>query len=464
MNITVPHPASFGSDVISLEYSAEIPYTALWYQNGPHYRGVNATYPMYQQPMGMYRPEINKTYLVWMNGQNPAWATIVVFNHATNVFEDVNKIFQMSDMDGHRSPTIHIDGAGYIYVFGGSHGDATQVWKSNAPYSTANWTKKASITGDTSYPQPHEMEPGMVSVFHRRGMEWGVVRSWDGFATVGTYRSLVSATNPSVEGVYALTRSEGNTIHMIWTVLDFGTQIRKHVWYAKSIDGGLNWSKSDGTPYTLPINAQSAEKIFDSGADQVNLQDLQIAPDGNVVAMFSSGTVGGTWSYKVSCYDGTDWVAQTIPAAADRQFDCGALLIESSSDFRAILPSGVGQVGEDGGNIEEWRSSDAGQTWSFHAALTADPYNHNNVKSVRDGHSDCRAFWGYGDAKNNVAGHLKFLSDSQGVEGIRPGNPYRRTVRATRNGTTLANATLNNDQNELSVKISQGALLIWSER
>lgn len=462
MDINLPHPASFGSDVVSVEYEAEVPYTALWYQNGTYYRGVNATFPMYQQPMGIYRAQVNKTFLVWMNGQSPAWATVVVFNHTTGVFEGVKKVFQMPNTDGHRSPSLHIDGSGFLYIFGGSHGDATKVWKSNAAYDTANWTQKASITGPTTYPQPHELTAGEITVFHRQGSVWGYVQSSNGFATAPSAFTSVVASPDLVDGVYALTRSEGATVHMIWTVLDSDTQIRKHIWYAKSEDGGSNWTRANGTAYMLPIDAHAGEKIFDSGSEQVNLQDLQIDPNGDVVAMFSRGTIGEAWSYKVARFDGA-WDVATIPAAADRQFDCGALIVESATALRAILPSAPGQAGEDGGNIEDWRSSDGGATWTLHATLTADPFNHNNVKAVRDADPDLVAFWGYGDAPTNTPGHLKFLSDSQGVDAIRPGNPFKRVVKVTRNGTVLWNAPLTDGQNNVVVRLSQGAFSARAE-
>tara|TARA_R110002110_G_scaffold37601_2_gene124025 strand:- start:3373 stop:4737 length:1365 start_codon:yes stop_codon:yes gene_type:complete len=426
----LPHGTSFGAITVSLQYSAEVPYTALWYNNYGYYAGVNATYPMYQRPMAI--ETAGKTFFVWSNGEAQAWATIVTYDHADGQFKNVKKIFQYPDGDGHRNPSLMIDASGYIYVFAGSHGDNTQIWRSSSPYSTVSFVRKADIAGETTYPQPHDFGQ-YKRVFLRKGYSWGSVWSGDGFATVSPFREVIAGGDP--HGVYAITESDGMTLHMMWTVLDFSTQIRKNVWYAKSLDGGITWATASGAPATLPIGAYDSQFLMhDTGTDQVNIQDM-IVVAGEPVLLFSVGTIGGNWAWKCGRYVSGSWSISTIPEVGDRQFDCGGF-ISDPGILRAILPVGPGQMGQDGGNLDEYRSTDGGSTWVFHDALTLSPYNHNNVKRVKGG-STIRAFWGYGDAVTPVPGHLKFMAGDGTIEAIRPGNPYARQHSITVNGNVI---------------------------
>lgn len=438
VDLSIPLPCEFGSERIEIEYQAATPYTTLWYNNYDYYAGIKATFPAYQQPMAVYSSEVNKTFFVWANGawQGKSWACIGAFDHTSGQVAGVQKLIEFPDNDGHRNPALHLDGSGYLYVFAHSKSTPTWVKVSDAPYDISAWHWGASIPGTTTYPQPHELTSGEITVFHRAGPKWGwcFAKSTDGFQTVGPTTEVIIPSSWSYQGVYALTASANGVVHLICTVLDYSTQVRRHVWYVKSTDGGTTWTDSSGGAYSLPVIAQQAEKIFDSGPEQVNLQDLRIAPNGKPVALISHGQIPGQWSWKIL----KDGGVYPIPVTTDRQFDCGGLLIVAADDYRAYLPSAVGQAGCDGGNIEEWRSADGGEIWALHAQLTSDPYNHNDVKVVNEGHSDFRAFWGYGDASYDSPGHLKFLSDAKGVEAIRPGDPYARQVTIRCNGSIVA--------------------------
>lgn len=444
-------PAHYGDVQIVTQYHAEAPYTALWYNNFSYYGGVNATFPPYQRPMAVYEAAVDKTFFVWANGTVPSWATIVAFNHATGEFEGGKKIFQFVDGDAHRTPAMMIDRSGYIYVFAGSHVDTTQVWRSTQPYSTASFVRRADIAGGTTYPQPHDFGQ-YKRVFLRKGQDWGSVWSGDGFSTVSPFRSVVTATAP--DAVYAITESDGDDLYIMWTVLDFSTQVRKNVWFAQSHDGGVTFQRADGTPVALPINGKnSAFLALDTGTDQVNIQDM-IIHNGAPVLLASHGAVGGcSWSWKViRIVDGAP-VVSAIPAIGDRQFDCGAL-IEDDGVLAAILPTGAGQVGQDGGNLEEYVSTDGGATWTFGQALTADPLNNNNVKRVK-GVGPMKAFWGYGDATKAVPGSLRFMDDQGRIEAIRPGDPFARSATVSVGGNPIWSGSLGDSRIIISVDPSK---------
>jgi hypothetical protein len=257
------------------------------------------------------------------------------------------------------------------------------------------------------------LSAGKITVLYRPSTGgWASRTSSDGCATWGaeTTIALSNLTEGSEgHGVYAICVSEEGAyprkLHMIWTSLKVPEQIRKHFWYARSTDG-VSWTKSDGTAYTLPADETTAEKIFDSGSDQVNTQDIQLDSAGNPYALISHGANGGLqaedggpWYFKLVKKKAGTWQSFDI-TQGDHQFDNGALVIVADNDFRALLPTSASQINEDGGNIEEWKSTDGGETWTKVATLTNDPLSHNNVKTVRGHQPEFLAFWSYGDSVN----------------------------------------------------------------
>ncbi len=351
-----------------------------------------------------------KTYFVWANA---TWGVcIAYYDHVTGFTSDATIVGRFPDFDAHRNPSMLIDSSGFIYVFWGSHGDPTHVSRSRMARDISSFTARANITGllnQTSYPQPHELTSGNITVLYRSGSgDWVSRTSSDACASWSSETAIAHSNlteGDEGHGVYAICVSEEGSfprkLHLLWTTIDISTQTRKHFWYAV-FDG--SWKKSDGTAYTLPIDETSGEKVFDSGTDQVNTQDIQLDSAGTPYVLISHGAnggnqaeAGGPWHFKLVKKKAGSWQSFDI-TQGDHQFDNGSLVIVADNDFRALLPTLASQVNEDGGNIEEWKSTDGGEIWTKIATLTSDPLSHNNVKTVRGHHPEFRAFWSYGDS------------------------------------------------------------------
>lgn len=438
-----------GSCSVHLNCEADVPYTGMWYGIAGFYRGASATFPSNMQPMSVYDAVSDKTFFTFSNGYWPASVVAGYFDHARGVVGGVSRIIDLPDADGHRNPTIHIDAAGHVYVF--ANGKSSPIWvrKSRYPRDLSVWDWAASVPGQNTYSQPHALTPGEITVFYRPtpGFGWAFRRSSSGGASWGAETVVVAPANPSVDGVYALTASRGSTVHMVWTVLDSSNQIRRHLWHAQS-SGGATWAKADGTPLPLPIDARTgAERVFDSGDDQVNTQDMALDPAGNPLILVSHGQIGGSWRFKLVKRKSGAWQAFDIGALGDRQFDCGGLIVDSADRLRALLPTGMGGIpSEDGGQIEEWLSEDGGESWSLSRTLTSDPFNNNHVKVTRGGRPGFRAFWSYGDPRSGSGARVRFLDETRGVELLRNGNPFERTLTGSINGQQLAPLTVQSVQ------------------
>ncbi len=383
------------------------------------YSGPMATYCAWHRPMAIYAPAVNRTFFVYGNGDNAP--TISCYDHATGRFAYPVVLGSNPDGDAHRNPTLLIEQGGHLVVFYGAHCHPTKVLRSLTPYDLSAWEQVSDLPDPlTSYPQPWELLPGEIFVSYREkrawtDSEWRCAVSRDGGRTWEPSRELVSLAECSVYGItIAETGAFPRRLHFVWSRLNGGTEEerqtkhtwarRHHIYYACSDDGGATWRRSDGTPYELPITLDTQEEIYNCGTHGVWLKDIQLDAQGRPFVLFIDSeveTYRGLW--KVGRFDGAAWHFSTI-AESDHMYDDGGLAILSDDDIRAYIPSTPVQPSEDGGEIEEWQSTDGGATWeNTKHVTTGSHYSHNNVKIALNhqlGPGDVRMFWSYGDSNS----------------------------------------------------------------
>ena len=374
---------------------------------GTVYGGAHATYCAWTRPMAVYVASQDKTYFVFGNSDNSP--TIGCYDHKSRTLSDAVVVGTTPDGDAHKNPHILIDDEGYIYVFYRSHCSPTHLAKSSRPFDISKWVPMGVVAEDSSYPQPWQLKPGEISLFFRQGgtHNAGEVRivSRDGGQTWSAPQLL--ASSPPKNGFYAVSIAETGPyprkLHLAWSVTRGDWWQRYHVYYAYSDDGGYTWKKSDGTVYELPITEAKSERIFRSDVPDrgVWLKDIQLDSHGNPHILFVDGH---TLSYDcvcrlAVCREGK-WAVNRI-AGCDHMYDAGSLVFLADEDLRAYLPTTPSQPYEDGGEIDEWQSTDGGESWTKTKSLTSgSEYSHNHVKTVFNrGKDDFRVFWSYGDAK-----------------------------------------------------------------
>ncbi|MDD4870053.1 MAG: BNR-4 repeat-containing protein [Kiritimatiellae bacterium] len=394
-------------------------FQGIWYECGKTntypgqpsvYSGPMATYSAWHRPMAVHVVSQAKTYFVFGNTQNaPA---ISYYDHRRKQFVAPVVLGSNPDGDAHRNPTLLVDEQGYLYVFYGAHGHPTHVVKSVEPYRIDQWRKMVDIDDPkTSYPQPWQLRGGELFVSFRLPPQgWCFRRSTDGAQSWEPAKVLIQFAG---HAIYAITVAENGSyprkVHITWSRLGGGTPgeiATKHLWarrynvyYAYSDDTGVTWKRSDGTPYKLPIDEEHAEKLYDSGEHGVWLKDIQLDPQGRPLILFIDSeckTFTGKWKVarqQTGCWQIADF------AQSDHMYDDGALVIRGEKDYGIYAPTGVSQPHEDGGEIEEWQSTDGGATWARIRALTIkSQFSHNNVKAVLGGAPEFRVFWSYGDS------------------------------------------------------------------
>ncbi len=399
-------------------------YRGVWYCSGRAnllpgktcvYSGPMATYCAWHRPMAVFAPEVRTTFFVFGNADNAP--SIGRYDHAEGRFLEPVVLGANPDGDAHRNPTLLVDETGCLTVFYGAHGHPTRVLRSSRPFDTSAWTARPEIP-QTTYPQPWQLVSGQLFVSYRGGKisqepGWRFQTSSDGARSWTTPTDLVTFPGCSI---YAVTVAESGAlprkVHIAWSRLGGGSEeeIRtKHLWarrydiyYAASEDWGQTWRRSDGSPYSLPIGEETADRIYDCGTRGVWLKDIQVDPTGRPRILFNDAdpfTYESQW--KVACLNAGGWAFSDV-TKSDHMYDDGGLVILSEDDYRIYAPTTAAQPGEDGGEIETWQSRDGGASWRHLQSLTCgSAYSHNNVKVVYNHEQSpggFRIFWSYGDS------------------------------------------------------------------
>jgi len=372
------------------------------------YGGAHATYCAWTRPMAVYAPAADKTFFVFGNADNSP--TIGLYDHKMKKLGHAVVVGSNPDMDAHKNPHILIDEQGYIYVFYRSHCTPTYLAKSANPYDISEWVDMGVVVQRSSYPQPWQLKSNEIFVLYRGGgthdATESAVRSTDGGKSWSEPMAIVAT--PPKNGCYAVSIAEHGAyprkVHLAWSVTRGKWWQRYHVFYAHSDDGGTTWKKSDGSVCELPITEPVSEVVFRSDVPDrgVWLKDIQLDSNGYPYILFvDANTLTYECIWRIAKCVAGKWSLHTV-AKSDHMYDGGALVMFADDDIRVYAPTTPSQPYQDGGEIEEWQSTDGGITWTNTKHLTSgSKYSHNHVKAVSNGASDFRVFWNYGDANNS---------------------------------------------------------------
>ncbi|GAB3902664.1 BNR repeat-containing protein [Mucilaginibacter boryungensis] len=169
--------------------------------------------------------------------------------------------------DAHKSISIIIDGDGYLHVTWGQHNNPLNYAVSTKPGSL-QLGEKQGMTGNkenkVSYPEFYKLPAGDILFLYRDGAsgngnlmlnryvltqkKW--IRVQDGMIDGEGQRNAYWQMSIDIKGI----------IHLSWVWRESPDVASNHdMCYARSVDGGVTWQKSNGEKYTLPINAANAE-------------------------------------------------------------------------------------------------------------------------------------------------------------------------------------------------------------
>ena len=396
-------------------------FSSIWYeQNGNLYDGAMGTYTMKHRPLAVYIGSINRTYFVYGGGDNSGY--ISYYEHATDEFAYPTKIFEYASGDAHKNPSLLVDSYGNIYVFIGAHTSNMYVYRSDNPYDITSFSQKVNLASQSTYPQAWEVESGKIIAFYRDLYDWRYRTSTDNCTSWSSPSTRLIKYNNTFMRPYLVSIIGDETptkkVHVAWTMRNWSaSNERVDVFYLYSEDAGVNWKNITGDTILLPINETNSLSalVYDSGTQNTNMKDIRLNSSGIPFILFLE-EFPSEFVWRIARYDDDTWNIINI-TTSDHAFDSGELIFYNDTDLRAFLPTGVVQANQDGGEVQEWKSIDNGNTWTNSNNLTTgSTFSHNYIRAVFNSTPEFRIFWSYGDSSGtpkNRGSNLYFWGENQ---------------------------------------------------
>jgi hypothetical protein len=235
--------------------------------------------------------------------------------------------------DAHNNISIAVDGQGFLHIAWDHHGHPLRYAQGTAAGST-QFGEKTPMTGqneaNVTYPQFFRLSDGNLLFLFRDGASGRgnlVVNHYDAKAKQWTQRhaNLISGENRRNAYWQACVDHRGS-IHLAWVWRETGDVATNHdVCYARSDDGARTWKRSDGSDYTLPITAATAEIAAPVPQKHELINQTSICADGEgrpIIATYfrpqgspadsSAGPGEKVVQYYVIRHDGKAWQTHQV--------------------------------------------------------------------------------------------------------------------------------------------------------
>lgn len=169
--------------------------------------------------------------------------------------------------DAHNSISIMMDGEGYLHMAWDHHGNPLRYCRGLNPESL-ELSDEMEMTGvleqNVTYPEFHRLADGNLLFLFRDGSSGNgnlVMNYYNAKEQIwiNLHQNLIDGEAERNAYWQAATGSDGS-IHLSWVWRESWDVATNHdICYAKSLDGGQTWQKSNGEYYSLPITAETAE-------------------------------------------------------------------------------------------------------------------------------------------------------------------------------------------------------------
>lgn len=225
--------------------------------------------------------------------------------------------------DAHNVISMMVDGDGYIHMSFDHHGHPLRYCKSVAPGSL-EFGDLISMTGNdethVTYPEFYNLKNGDLIFVYRSGS------SGNGNLVMNRYdvksKSWSRVQDVLIDGegkrnaYWQLCVDESGVMHLSWVWRETWMVETNHdLCYARSLDGGRTWEKSDGEKYSLPINAGNAEYacIIPQRSELINQTSMTTDKKGRpYIVTYWREQGSDVPQYRLVWNDGDAWHQQQI--------------------------------------------------------------------------------------------------------------------------------------------------------
>ncbi|MAW94677.1 MULTISPECIES: BNR repeat-containing protein [unclassified Leeuwenhoekiella] len=193
--------------------------------------------------------------------------------------------------DAHNAISIAVDGEGFLHISWDHHDNPLRYAKSLEPLGL-ELSEMQPMTGidenKVSYPQFYNLPSGDLIFMYRSGQSGSGTLVLNRY-NLGTHNwdqlhsNLIDGEGARNAYWQAYVDQSG-TIHLSWVWRESWDVSTNHdIAYAKSVDGGKTWEKSDGSSYELPITQASAEyaAMIPQNSSLINQTAMTADRDGN---------------------------------------------------------------------------------------------------------------------------------------------------------------------------------------
>ena len=225
--------------------------------------------------------------------------------------------------DAHNVISLGIDGEGFLHLSFDHHGDPLKYAKS-VEAGSLEFGELEPMTGrneqDVTYPEFYTLPDGDLLFAYRSG-ESGrgnlILNRYDVKAKKWERLQDVLIDGEDARNAYwQIFVDAKGTIHLSWVWRESWLVETNHdLCYAKSIDGGKTWQKSDGTPYNLPITLETAEIAWyiPQNSELINQTGMSADIDGNpLIATYWRDENSEVPQYRLVRHNGEEWMMTTI--------------------------------------------------------------------------------------------------------------------------------------------------------
>ncbi len=226
--------------------------------------------------------------------------------------------FKGNVYDAHNSISLSMDSNRLLKV-AWDHHNTPLKFVSGLIKGVPRFGKMRSMTSlsesKVSYPEFYKLPGNRLLFLYRDGSSGNgnlVVKRYDGNKQQWSdlHFNLISGEGKRNAYWQACVDDKG-TIHISWTWRETADVASNHdICYARSVDGGETWQRSDGTPYELPITQSTAEYVLKIPMNSELINQTSITTDDNNQPFIASYWRIGKESvpqYHVVYLEGSKW-------------------------------------------------------------------------------------------------------------------------------------------------------------
>ncbi|MBX2875821.1 MAG: BNR repeat-containing protein [Saprospiraceae bacterium] len=413
-------------------------YRGIWFslgqfsEFGDKYSGGLGTYTAKHRPLAIYDALTHTSYFVYGGTTHRKAKHLLCmigsFDHTTGKCSKPRVVYdKMGVDDPHDNPSLAMDDAGYIWVFVSGRGRKRPGFKFRSHKARSIDQFIEVSEEEMTYPQPWWLKG--KGFFHFFTKYTGVRELY--FET--SKDGLTWAEDQKLAGIVGLGEEKSGhyqvSYHFEEKVATFfsrhpngNVDKRTNLYYVESTDMGQTWQTIDQKPLDLPIQEVGSSALVQDYAalgKNVYLKDMQFDELGNPICLYLTsgghqpGPANAPREWQVCFWRAGQWHTRVI-TTSDHNYDMGSLWVEDDR-WRVIAPTQTGpQPFGGGGEVVEWWSEDAGETWALSQTITAgSTHNHNYIRRVHGGVPPFLYFWADGNPDSFSRSKLYF-GDQEG--------------------------------------------------